>query len=236
MQNRYAADIGDYIKLALLRHLSAGRKLGIAWYLYPDEGHNGDGKHTRYLSDSERWRALDPSLFDALGTVASGTRSVAALQASGAIQATAICNRPIVSDALSKDRSAARASWFAHNLTELEQCDLVLADPDNGIIDDSDHRRGQPGFGKQMPLSEVLALAAGRSAVIYHHNTRFKGGHHKEVDHWLAQLGLNAIAVRANAYSCRTFFIVNPDGALAVRAAEFCDRWKNHKVWLHNSV
>jgi len=62
----------------------------------------------------------------------------------------------------------------------LDNSDLVFADPDNGIVDDDAYRRKQKTFGKQMPLSEILAIAEERSAVIYHHNTRFKGGHDKE--------------------------------------------------------
>lgn len=50
MQNRYAGDIGDFIKFALLRALSPDHNLGVAWYLYPDEGHNSDGKHIDTLS------------------------------------------------------------------------------------------------------------------------------------------------------------------------------------------
>ena len=42
MQDRYAGDIGDFVKLGLLRALSSGCKLGIAWYRFPDEDHNGD--------------------------------------------------------------------------------------------------------------------------------------------------------------------------------------------------
>ncbi len=235
MQNRYAADIGDYIKLSLLRSLSVGRRLGIAWYLYPDEGHNSDGKHIRYLSDPGRWRGLDPALFDALVKIASGARSVAALENSAVLTAEAICNEPIVSMVPARNRSSARADWFARNLTTLTQCDLVFADPDNGIIDDSEHRRSQQSFGKQIPISEVRALASGRSAVVYHHNTRFKGGHDEEVDHWIGLLGVNTIAVRANAFSCRTFFIVNPDEELETRTVEFCMKWAGHKVRLHRS-
>lgn len=52
-------------------------------------------------------------------------------------------------------------------------------------------------------------LAHGRSAIIYHHNTRFRGSHDLEVDLWLNELR-HAIAMRANAFSCRTFFVVNP--------------------------
>jgi hypothetical protein len=44
-----------------------------------------------------------------------------------------------------------------------------------------------------------------------------------------------ALAVRATAYSCRTFFIVNPDAEIVERTKEFCRRWANHKVRLHQS-
>ncbi len=37
MQNRYVGDIGDYAKYSLLRALSRGCKLGVSWYLFPDE-------------------------------------------------------------------------------------------------------------------------------------------------------------------------------------------------------
>ena len=43
MQNRYTGDIGDFAKYGLLRALCPGHRLGVAWYLYPDESHNEDG-------------------------------------------------------------------------------------------------------------------------------------------------------------------------------------------------
>lgn len=54
MQNRYTGDIGDFAKYGLLRALGEGNKLGIVWYLYPDESHNEDGKHTAYLTKPEK--------------------------------------------------------------------------------------------------------------------------------------------------------------------------------------
>ena len=53
MQDRYAGDVDDYVKLALLRALAPGRKLGVAWYLYPDEDHNADGRHVSYITAAE---------------------------------------------------------------------------------------------------------------------------------------------------------------------------------------
>jgi len=66
MQNRYVGDVGDYVKLSILRGLSGERRIGIAWWLFPDESHNRDGRHLGYLDQDKQWRAYDPPLFDAL--------------------------------------------------------------------------------------------------------------------------------------------------------------------------
>lgn len=63
MQNRYVGDIGDFAKYGLLRVIQAIKHLGVAWYLHPDEGPNGDGRHTEYLSQSEEFENLDRHLF-----------------------------------------------------------------------------------------------------------------------------------------------------------------------------
>ena len=55
MQNRYSGDIGDFSKLGLLRALlPCGIPIGINWYLVPDETHNGDGRHVKYLEKEGR--------------------------------------------------------------------------------------------------------------------------------------------------------------------------------------
>lgn len=60
MQNRYTADIGDYGKLGLLRCLEkTGLKIGVNWYLTPDEGHNEDGRFIQYAHD-EAYQPYDP--------------------------------------------------------------------------------------------------------------------------------------------------------------------------------
>jgi hypothetical protein len=233
MQDRYAGDIGDYVKLALLRALSPGHSLGVAWYLYPDEDHNADGRHIGYLAQPDRWRHLDPDLFDTLANTVVSRRSVAALESCGALPDAVFASERIETSTVpAPDRCAMRRRWFSDTLDRLADCDLVFADPDNGLVDDSDHRRRQKTFGKQMPLGEALALTDGRQAVIYHHNTRYPGGHDLEVAHWRRQLSPGAIAVRANAYSCRTFFVVNPSPKVRERAEAFCARWHGHKVRL----
>lgn len=233
MQNKYAGDIGDYVKLALLRHLSHGRRLGVAWYLHPDEVHKGDGGHTAYLKDPSRWRHLDPVLYDALRRIAKDDRSVTAIQDAGVIDGR-FSAEPLVSAAIPwRLRETWRAEWFERLRAAIADADVVFADPDNGLVDDDPRRPRRKTFAKQLPVREANALADGRVAIIYHHNTRRKGGHDAEVDHWLARLGDGAIAIRANAYSCRTFFIVNPDQDIRDRAASFCERWRGHSVRLN---
>lgn len=233
MQDRYAGDIGDYVKFALLRALSPGRQLGVAWYLYPDEDHNADGRHVSYLDQPAKWRHLDPELFDALALTIRAQRTVASLEAARVLPGAVYSNEVITTGAApATHRSDLRAAWFSRTMASLEGCELVFADPDNGLIGDEQMRRRDRKFGKQMPLSEALALAANRQAVIYHHNTRFPGGHDLEVSWWSEQLGSRTIAVRANAFSCRTFFILNPDEETVSRASAFCDQWAAHRVRL----
>ena len=69
MQNRYVADIGDYVKLAILRALAPGRRLGVVWWLFPNENHNADGGHRDYLKQRDRWKHFDPVLFEALSNI-----------------------------------------------------------------------------------------------------------------------------------------------------------------------
>lgn len=236
MQDRYAGDIGDYVKLALLRRLARGRRLGIAWYLYPDEGHNADGRHIGYLSLPDRWRHLDPELFDALKGVADGVRSVQTLEATGLI-GNQFHRKPLTSSDLPwQKRSAWRHNWFDEVQTQLASANFVFADPDNGLVDNDDKRRSKAKFGKSISIREAETLAQNRPAVIYHHNTRRPGGHDLEVDYWLSQFDTNAIAVRANAYSCRTFFVLNPDNELVERAHDFCYIWREHGVRFHGGA
>lgn len=232
MQDRYAGDVGDFVKLGLLRALSPDKRLGIAWYRFPDEAHNSDGRHIGYLDQRQDYEALDPELFGHLKNVVSRERSIASLLP--VLNVGASCNDSL--DAASIPASARRAwrrAWFSGMLDRLAGCDLVFADPDNGLIDDQDKRRGARTFGKQMPLEEVRSFAAGRCAVIYHHNTRRPGGHDAEVDFWLGQIGLPGFAVRAARYSPRTFFVLNPDDEMRKRAEDFCARWSPMRVWLH---
>ena len=79
MQDRYAGEVGDFVKVGLWRRWIAGEASGeqwplwVHWYLTPDEARNADGKHVGYLSPHNRWysalRACDPDLMLGLAEV-----------------------------------------------------------------------------------------------------------------------------------------------------------------------
>jgi hypothetical protein len=76
-----------------------------------------------------------------------------------------------------------------------------------------------------LPMSEARTLAQGRTAVIYHHNSRYPGGHAKEVSDWIARLGPNTTAMRWRAYGSRTFFVMNPTPDMFALLETFSERW-----------
>lgn len=232
MQDRYAGDVGDFVKLGLLRALSPGKKLGIAWYRFPDEDHNGDGRHISYLSKPELYRHLDPELFDHLSEVVRDERTIGSLT-KVLVGIEAFNDSIDLASVPARRRREWRDAWFQRMIDSLFDCDLVFADPDNGVVDDADNRKGAAKYGKQIPVREIQDFARGRSAVIYHHNTRRKGGHNAEVDHWLREFETPGLAVRATAYSPRTFFVLNPDDEMANRVRSFCKKWSVLKVHLH---
>ena len=173
MQNRYVGDIGDYLKLGILRALSPGYRLGVAWWLFPDEFHNGDGRHIGYLNRPEKWRHFDPDLFDILvGVVSSGQRNVRALEASDILPGAIFADEVIPSDGLLAQRRQARHEWFVRMKDSLTGTDLSFVDPDNGI-EPAGYSHGSAKAGKSVLLSELRELARpGRCLIVYHHHSR----------------------------------------------------------------
>ena len=226
MQDRYTGDIGDFATYGLLRALADGYRLGFAWYLYPDESHNQDGRHTDYLDHPDRWRHLDPELFDALRSIVeSGRRMVQDIESSHLFADAVFSGRLLKFDGNKQDRSAQRKHWFQATLGELSGCDLVFADPDNGLRDDEAYQHGAVKHWKSIPLSEAHALSAERTAIVYHHNSRFPGGHAMEIRHWLRRLGPDSLALYWRKTSPRTFFIVHPKQEIRHRTGEFVEKW-----------
>ena len=171
MQNRYAADIGDFGKLGLLRRLQAsGLSIGVNWYLVPNESHNDDGRYVQYLEDAA-FRQCDPELWSALKQiVGSGRRTVSALEDARLLDAV------FFSDLLSfsgsgAERNTARKSWHRKALSVLSGTDILFADPDNGLLVPS-----AAGTGRENKYVKPDELAdyyrQGSSVVYYQHKAR----------------------------------------------------------------
>lgn len=237
MQDQYVGDIGDYAKYSLLGALSHDRRLGVSWYLFPDEGTN-DGKHTKYLCDPGKWQQFDKRTFDFLSDVVNlGKRRVSEIERSGLFPGnTVFWNRKLDFHGCKRSSQGKwRDEWFRQSLECLKDCDLVFADPDNGLLKSEMFRPGRRKHAKSISECEARTLAdRERPVVIYHHNTRFKGGHDAEVRHWLKRMGGRTCAVRWRHVSARTFFICNCTRVLEERATAWCEEWKSPKVFFVN--
>jgi len=236
MQNRYAGDIGDYVKLGILRALSPGYHLGVAWWLYPDEAHNDDGRHIDYLRHPEQWRHFDAALFDALSEiVTSGQRDVRALEAANILRGAVFASDVIPTCGLVTQRRQARREWFQTVCQTVQQADLVFVDPDNGLEPDG-YSHDSAKAGKSITFDELRALARpGRCLIVYHHHTRRAGGHHAEIEHWadrLRKVGFNTVdAMRARPYSPRVFFLLDAPTDVRQRAEQIGAEWQGLITW-----
>jgi hypothetical protein len=71
--------------------------------------------------------------------------------------------------------------------------------------------------------------------VIYHHQTRYQGGHLAEIDalhKLLREAGLEpAGSLRARAWSARLFILVNATDELSRVAQAFAEKWQGEVDW-----
>jgi hypothetical protein len=168
VKDQYAADVNDYLKYALLRALSAAHRgrLHVCWMLTAPDGRS-DGSRLSYLSFPERFRGLDPPLFDELlGIVTERRRSVQAIQ-----DATVLPGARFHS-ALLLDRSDAREEYLRAFWKASGKEELVFFDPDNGLEVRSTPP-GRRGSSKYLYWDELaVALGERRAVCVYQHFPR----------------------------------------------------------------
>ena len=229
MQNRYVGDVGDFAKYGLLRAIQGQKQLGVAWYLHLDEGPGGDGRHVEYLSRPEEFEELDPALFVAMRSLrGAGQRSSVQDVAESGVLGNAVFadERLHIRDVKVRDRAKWRQQWFERVRRQLSDCDMVFADPDNGLVSDTDFKPGRKESAKRLPVHEAICLAEqGRTVVIYHHHSRSRS-HGSEIRWWMSQLPGCSYAFYWKRWSCRTFFIVNPNREIENRLMNFAHRWR----------
>ena len=171
MQDRYAGDVGDYGKIALLRFLQAqGFSIGVNWYrvVELESEKNSDGSYKqndgKYLI-SEELRKCDPSLANCLTKIAcSNNRSIDSIQRAELIPGAVYYNEPVtVSD---------RSEWHKNGMEKLYSSDLVFMDPDNGLKVKSVGKRSAKSV-KYTFYEEVKEyLDSGKSVLVYNHRCR----------------------------------------------------------------
>ncbi len=232
MRDRFVADVGDFGKYGLLRALCAKHGsddallLGIVWYFVPD-------RMIQYLDDRGRFEACDPELYQALQEIVGGCqRKVESVEYRNLFPVRTVFFREPVPTRLDM-----RRAWAQRAAAEMDGCDIVFLDPDNGIM------RGplrQGSISSQHAYYDDLEplLSNNCSLVIYHHFRRLtREDRVAEVREYVSNLQqeLNlagpAWALVWNAYSPRAYFIV-PNGrevVLGPRIQAILDGpWRQH--------
>jgi hypothetical protein len=233
MQDRYFGDVGDFGKFGLLRILcgtgESELRLGIVWYLFPDESHNQDGKHVAYLQKTKnRFRDCDVPLYDGLrsllvdaqGQIVQARRRIGTIESSGLLpNDTAFYSEPLFYPpglSISEKRSL-RERWFSAALARTASADLIFLDPDNGIECASVSRTGPKG-PKYCYLDEMASfIERDQSLVVYHHLNRL-APHPKQNQEMITRLnekldlvakGFEASAFIFSRGSSRAYFILS---------------------------
>ena len=151
MQNRYIGDVGDFGKYGLLRFLSgmtddkdSQLRLGLVWYLHPNEGSSADGKFVSFLMPTEKddkseYRNCDCELWGKLrDMVLRNARCVYCAQGAGILpDDTAFYDAPLhfPPQMPKPTRQEVRKFWLSGALQKTNGADMVYLDPDNGIAD-----------------------------------------------------------------------------------------------------
>ena len=224
MQDRYSGDVGDFGKFSFLRCVFGEwqKRIGIIWYLFPDEFHNADGGHIDYLQN-RNFLDLDKNLCEKLSAVVHGNRSVIELENAGLLPANTIyfserldfhLRFPSQSKKDRQEREAKRTQWLANAVSAVSKCNITFLDPDNGLEIPSCSKISQIKAGKFAYYFEISKLTKGKDVtVIYHHLCR-RGTHIEQITSRAVELrekidpARAIFAVRYRPYSPRAYFIL----------------------------
>ena len=198
MQNRYVGDIGDFANNGLLRWLTGMTgprvsqekrlRLGVVWYLHPDETNKGDGRYKGYLKNTKSnckvFRKCDPGLYDILGClVEDKDRSVVALQQGGILpdDTRYYQERLFYTRKEQRPEQSKSESWLEGAVKAIKEADIVFLNPDNGIASTGIERKTRYS-PKHVYMDELKRFAKeGHSLVIYHHLQYNKNLHNAQI-------------------------------------------------------
>lgn len=234
MQDKYVGDVGDFGKYGLLRSLcmgstsSAHLKLGVLWYLahwdIDSKAQENDGKHISYLGkpgyeecDRELFKAIGPiarhpALFHTADDKGKSRRYIGSLgDGIRAIEKVLPAGTRFFGDQIPSSGVDERSRWLVRAIRQLQGCDIVFLDPDNGIFLGG---KGTPAKAWKyvMPWEIDTLWKNGFSLVIYHHLGR-KDSHDNQIKHVSGALsraigGASIWGLRYRRGSSRAFFIL----------------------------
>ena len=258
MQNRYVADVGDFGKYGLLKSLCTSDKtnnspdltLGVVWYLVPDESHNDDGMHTKYLNlNNYRYnlRNCDLHLYDELADIVHNKkRNVSNIQKSNILPPnTTFYDKTLTFDGMPSNGPKARdmrldlrKKWVQDALEATSKCDMVFVDPDNGLEVKSAKRHHKRG-PKYTFYDELLPyLQKKQSLVVYQHTNRMANADNQinmrfsQINEFLTERNNSAFALHYHRGTSRVFFVIpakNHKNILLERAKQLCNGpWSNN--------
>ena len=237
MRNKYTADFGDYIKYALLRQLTVGRKLGIAWYLDPRDPRTNHGYAVDYVYESTIWRHFDSPLFDELqAIVTSGHRAIAKIENSPLFQEITFANNPLPTDGpYTPQRPGRRKAWFERTLAKLTDQEVIYVDPDTGVCENDTFSYGALDRWGHVPMRELERLVSNdqnqkRPTIVYH-TPGLSEPQEDLIQPWMRRLDCKlafhapGISIRGHRTGRRLFFILNPDEQMEIDLVAFAQKW-----------
>lgn len=168
MKDQYVGDINDYFKYSVLRVIAEvhTRSLLVCWMLTANDDRT-DGRRVAYLRDPQRYRSVDPSLFDMLqGLVVRGNRATEFVESLGILPGATFFRRRL------EDGEAWRSEFLAVLWAQAAGHRIVFFDPDNGLSVESTPY-GRAGCRRYVYPSDLAPLRdLNAAAVIYQHFPR----------------------------------------------------------------
>ncbi len=228
MQNRYAGDIGDFGKFGLLRHIvnASQLRLGINWYLLPDEKHNEDGRYIRYLCDPA-FEQCDQELYGKFRRIVEDKRSICSLEKPALFKVRPVFFSKTVDSfhlypaQTLQDRQRRlelRREWKDEAVSKLSTADVIFLDPDNGLQVQSCSSLSHKNSGKYSYFEEIREFHKSKKlTIIYHHLNRHRkhGTHSIQVQQRARELkekinpAHKVFGVRFRPFSPRAFFLIS---------------------------
>jgi hypothetical protein len=187
VHDRYTDDVGQFLKVALMRWLSSPspygltHRLGVIWLQEPGGHHRLDGDHLAYLHPShdagEEFRSLDPDLYDRLRLMAAQSgRPVSIRETCRALPMDSVrFDRPLSFGDLLRDdhdhaaRAVARQRWFHEAMVAVSPCSLVFLDSEDGVVGEVEQQASGDATDTGISMSEVGRLLERGQSVVTHH-------------------------------------------------------------------